>query len=396
MDHEAQRRRLAEAMERRGDWPVGSPWVRRAVEAVPRDGFAPDRLWEWDGHRWVSVERGADPERWGRVVYAGPDEAAVTQVSEGVPSSSLSCQAVVADMLDCLVLEPGRRVLELGTGTGWNAALLARRAGPGRVTSVEVDPGLAAAARERLGAAGVRVAVRVGDGVAGWAPGAPYDRVIATYAVERVPWAWVAQTRPGGRIVTPWGHLGHVALTVAPGGRSAVGRVQGLARFMPARGTGRTPDFRQVRGDGPAEDERPLCRDPGPLRDDPHLRFALRVALPRLRITTGTDADGVSAWLHDGTSWATLSALGPGRTVAHQGGPRRLADDLERAWDDWLAHGRPELYEYGMTVEPDRQYLWCRDPVTGPRWRTADREAIGPRPPGVSPVRGQGRRASRG
>ncbi|MFJ6213889.1 methyltransferase domain-containing protein [Streptomyces sp. NPDC092296] len=369
MDVDILRRRLADAMERRGDWPADSPWVRLAVEALPRDRFAPDLLWQWDGHRWVSVERGADPERWARVLFAGPDEAAVTQVCEGLPSSSLSCPAVVADMLDSLILAPGHRVLELGTGNGWNAALLARRAGPGRVTSVEVDPALATAARRRLAATGAGVAVEVGDGAAGWAAGAPYDRVVATYAVERVPWAWVAQTRPGGRIVTPWGHLGHVALTVAPDGRSATGWVQGLAQFMPARGTGRPlPDFRTVRGDGPAQAERPLHRDLGPLRDDAHLRFALRVALPRLRITT----DGESAWLHDGTSWATLSALGPGRTVAHQGGPRRLADDLERAWDTWLSHGSPKLYDYGMTVEPTHQYLWCHDPTTGPRWPTPD------------------------
>ncbi|MFC4032125.1 methyltransferase domain-containing protein [Streptomyces polygonati] len=220
------RRRLAEAMERRGDWPSRSPWIREAVDALPRDRFAPDRLWHWDGRAYVPVDRSTDPRRWADEVYAGPDEGSVTQVTEGLPSSSLSGEAVVVDMLDSLLVEPGHRVLELGAGTGRNAALLSMRAGPGRVTSVEVDRQLAARARERLRAADIAVDVQVGDGAEGWPEGAPYDRVLATYAVERVPWAWVAQTRPGGRIVTPWGRLGHVALTVAEDGRSATGWVR--------------------------------------------------------------------------------------------------------------------------------------------------------------------------
>ncbi|MER6142455.1 methyltransferase domain-containing protein [Streptomyces sparsogenes] len=151
-------------------------------------------------------------------------------------------------MLDSLLVEPGDRVLELGAGTGWNAALPAERAGPGRVVSVEVDAELAAAAAGRLKAAGADVAVEVGDGAAGWPPGAPYDRLISTYAVSTVPWAWVEQTRPGGRIVTPWGRMGHVALTVADDGRSATGWMQGLALFMPARGA--SPTGWSTRGTG--------------------------------------------------------------------------------------------------------------------------------------------------
>jgi protein-L-isoaspartate O-methyltransferase len=365
-----QRERLASAMERRGAWPSRSPWIRQAISAVPRHEFAPARLWHWDGHAYFPVDRETDTGRWAAEVYGSPAEAAVTQLTDGLPSSSLSCQGVVVDMLDSLLLEPGHRVLELGTGSGWNAALLAHRAGPGQVTSIEVDRALAVQARERLEAAGVVVDVQVGDGAGGWAAGAPFDRVISTYAVEDVPWAWVAQTRPGGRIVTPWGRLGHVALTVAADGGSAGGWFQGLAQFMPARGTGTASrGFAQVRGSGPAEDERPVVRDIAPLRDDLNLLFALRVALPDLRITTATDADGVNAWLHDdATSWASLSARAGGRITAYQGGPRRLADELERAWDAWEAEGSPALYDYGMTVTPGSQYVWARDAATGPRW----------------------------
>lgn len=349
------RRQLEIAMERRGDWPVRAPWVREAVDAVLRDRFAPERVWCWDGYVYVPVDRAVDPERWAEEVYGDPDAAAVTQVIDGLPSSSLSCEAVVVDMLDSLLLEPGHRVLELGTGTGRNAALLGWRAGDGRVTSVEVDPELADRARGRLREVGVDVRVEVADG-RDVAPGAvPYDRVISTFAVEEVPWSWVARTRPGGRIVTPWGRLGHVALTVAEDGLSATGWMQGLAQFMPARGAGRARvSYQQVRAaaGGPVGAVRPVGRRLEPLRDDVHLRFALRVALPDVHITTAEDDDGLNAWLHDGSSWAALS------TVVHQGGPRRLADELDRAWDRWLGDGSPALYDYGMTVEPHRQYVW--------------------------------------
>ncbi len=361
-------------MEQRGDWPERSPWIRQAVDALPRHMFAPDRLWDWDGHAYVPIDRGTDPGRWAGLVYGSPDQAAVTQVTDGLPSSSLSCQAVVVDMLDSLLLEPGHAVLELGAGTGWNAALSARQAGAGRVVSVETDPELAAAARGRLDAADAGARVVVADGNAGWPQGAPYDRLIATYAVDRVPWAWVDQIRSGGRLVFPWGRLGHVALTVAEDGQSATGWVQGLAQFMSGRGTDPGRDWQRVRDTGMAEGEHAIGHDLAPLREDVHLQFALRVQLPDVQISTAEDADGVNAWLHDGrSSWAMLSATGDGKAVAYQGGPRRLADEVEQAWDWWLSVGAPELYDWGMTVEPGRQRVWCREPVTGPRWPTAGR-----------------------
>jgi len=365
------RARLADEMQRRGQWPGRAPWIRAAVEAVPRDVFAPDRVWRWDGVGYAAVDRAVGGDAWVALVYAGPDDAVVTQVTGGVPTSSLSCQGVVVDMLDSLLLEPGHRVLELGTGTGWNATLLAGRAGPGAVVSVEVDPDLADAARKRIAGLGVDVAVEVGDGAAGWAVGAPWDRVISTYAVERVPWAWVAQTRPGGRVVTPWGRLGHVALTVAEDGRSASGWIQGLATFMPARSTPAERAWVDVRGEEPALHERAVGRDLAALCDDADLVFALRVALPDVRVRATRDADGVNAWIHDGTaSWAAYTATAGVGTTLFQGGPRRLGDEVETAWDAWTANAAPGLYDHGITVTRDAQYVWAHHPDTGPRWTT--------------------------
>ncbi|MGK5549253.1 methyltransferase domain-containing protein [Streptomyces sp. URMC 127] len=348
-------------MERIHGWPEGSPWIRQAAAALPRDRFAPDRLWQWDGHAYRPVNRETDPGQWAELIYGDPYEAAVTQVINGRATSSLSCESVVADMLGCLDLLPGHHVLELGTGTGRNAALVAHRAGPGRVVSIETDPDLAEQARQRLKKTRADVHVVVGDGTGGWPPGAPFDRVISTYAVETVPWAWVEQTRPGGRIVTPWGHLGLVALTVAEEGDAASGHVQGLAQFMPARGSGGGPsgDFSRVRAGREPEHERHARLGLSPLHTDWHLRFALRVLLPDVHIASSTDRDGTNVWLNDSaSSWAAFYAQDDGTVLVCEGGPRRLAAELEQAWNWWTTAGEPGLYEWGMTVTRERQWMW--------------------------------------
>ncbi|AWN24832.1 protein-L-isoaspartate O-methyltransferase [Streptomyces sp. NEAU-S7GS2] len=369
--------RLEHAMEDRGLWPADSPWVRPAMESFPRHLFAPDRLWTWNGHAYVPVDRATDPAAWAELVYGGPADSTITQVTDGLPTSSLSCEDVVADMLDSLMLEPGQPTLELGAATGRNARLLAERAGPGRVTTVEYDPQLAAAATANLAATGDGVNVITGDGALG-APGAgPVLRVISTYAVDEVPWAWVEQTLPGGRIVSPWGRLGHVALTVAPDGKSATGWVQGLATFMPARGTDQGLTWEQVRQAQLRPEEGPFARDLGVLHQDASVLFALRVIAPDIRIRTAAADGTVTVLLHDGrTSWAWVTSSDGGSTVAQQGGPRRLAAELESAWSEWERADAPGLYDFGMTRTAHEQYIWAHNAETGPRWSTTDDRSL--------------------
>lgn len=362
------RRQLAEAMETQGRWPADSPWVRRAIlDTVPRHQFAPDHLWMWNGHdAYVPVDRNRDQDAWTDLVYAGPEASAIIQILDGLPSSSLSCVAVVADMLDSLILEPGQRILEVGTGAGWNAGLLASRAGAGLVTSVEVDADLAAAAGRRLATAGLDVAVHAGDGNAGWPAGAPYDGAIATYAVDEIPWAWIEQTRPGGRIVFPWGRLGHVALTVADDGKSATGWVQGLGMFMPSRGIDQGREHHVIRGDGPADRAVHVERGLRAL-DDVHLVFALRVSHPDIRIATEDTKEGLTVRLHDGvSSWATAVIDQAGTTAAYEGGPRQLLAEVDAGRRHWQERGSPELWDFGMTVTPERQCVWSGAADVGP------------------------------
>ncbi len=134
------------------------------------------------------------------------DDAIVTKRdADGQPISSSSQPAIMAIMLDQLTLAPGQRVLEIGAGTGYNAALIRHIVGPsGTVVSVDIDADVADRAREHLAAAGYPdVTVVAADGAEGYPPGAPYDRVIATVGVSDLAPAWLHQAAPGARIVVP-------------------------------------------------------------------------------------------------------------------------------------------------------------------------------------------------
>ncbi len=106
-------------------------------------------------------------------------------------------------MLDLLHLQPGERVLEVGTGLGYQAAVMAEIGAS--VWSVEVVEEFAGAARLRLGTLGYDVTVRVGDGSRGWSEHAPFDAILVTAAAAEPPRPLIDQLRPGGRMVIPLG-----------------------------------------------------------------------------------------------------------------------------------------------------------------------------------------------
>jgi len=136
-------------------------------------------------------------------VYA--DQSIVTrQDAFGQATSSSTAPSIMAAMIEGLAIEPGMNVLEIGTGTGYNAAILRRLVGPrGRVTSIEVDPDVAKDAERALRRARCDVSVVVGDGRKGFASRAPYDRILVAAAALDVPRAWLEQLVPDGRIVFP-------------------------------------------------------------------------------------------------------------------------------------------------------------------------------------------------
>jgi protein-L-isoaspartate(D-aspartate) O-methyltransferase len=202
---------------------VRTPAVEAAMRSVPRHVFLPG----------VSLRR----------AYAN-DVTATKHDADGVPISAASQPSIVSTMLDQLAVEPGMRILEIGAGTGYNAALLARLTGPGgEVVTVDVDEDITAGAAASLAAAGAgNVTVVRGDGALGCARLAPYDRVIATVGVWDLPLAWRDQLTPGGRIVVPLRLRGAVTRSIAferpPGdgdGRTLCGASGEMCGFMPLR-----------------------------------------------------------------------------------------------------------------------------------------------------------------
>ena len=179
------RRRLVRDLARRG--AIRTDGVRAAFLAVPRETFLPA----------FAAREGLE------AVYR--DDAIPTKFDDaGFAISSSSQPAIMAEMLEQLSLEPGMRVLEIGAGTGYNAALLAELVGPrGSVTTIDVDPEIARNARAALrhGKHGVRVVVA--DGRDGFAQRAPYDRVIVTASSDTVPHAWFDQLTDGGLLEVP-------------------------------------------------------------------------------------------------------------------------------------------------------------------------------------------------
>jgi protein-L-isoaspartate(D-aspartate) O-methyltransferase len=161
-----------------------SAHVEAAMRAVARHRFVPD----------APVEQ----------AYA--NVAVITKrAPDGTDLSCASLPSLVAAMLDNLDVQPGHRILEIGAGTGYNAALLAHLTGPTRqVTTIDIDPQVTGQARRALDATGYgSVEVITRDGALGAPEHAPYDRVIVTVGAWDIPTTWWEQLVPGGRLVVP-------------------------------------------------------------------------------------------------------------------------------------------------------------------------------------------------
>lgn len=197
--------------------------VKAALEAVPREHFLPAHL-----HRQAY---GNHP----------------LPIGEG---QTISQPYIVALMSQCLRLTPQSRVLEIGTGSGYQAAVLAHLAA--EVYSVETVASLGALARERLAALGLdNVHTRVGNGCLGWPEAAPFDAIMITAASAQVPGALLEQLAPEGRLIAPVG--GAFSQELALYHKDAAGRLDSRTllpvMFVPLVGTP------PADGTGPAADD---------------------------------------------------------------------------------------------------------------------------------------------
>lgn len=176
--------KLAEELTAAG-WLRSQAW-RDALARTPRHHFAP-KFELPDGYGGGGYD-GSDRthrEAWLRSVY-DMDATLLTRFDEHqAATSSCSAPSVVIAMLEALDVADGDTVLEIGTGTGWNSALLATRLGSASVTSVDNQEGLVSEARQRLAALGLEPTLVAADGLSGYPPRVPYDRIIGTCAVVR-------------------------------------------------------------------------------------------------------------------------------------------------------------------------------------------------------------------
>jgi protein-L-isoaspartate(D-aspartate) O-methyltransferase len=360
---------------------LSDPW-QEAFAALSRHQFIPDTIWDESTGELIPLRRADNPDRWLDAAYAL--DAVVTQVDDGHPTgpddrgryitSSASRPDVMALMLAALDAQPGMRVLETGTGTGYHAALLAHRLGAQNVTSVEIDPALAEHARSALATTGYPVTVITGDGAQGYPPHAPYDRIIATTAVHRVPYPWVAQTRPGGRILTPWASHYHngalVCLTVQADG-TATGRIVGNVAFM---------ELREQRFRASIDDEK--CDEttarhshttvaPSSVAGDYDASLAIGMKVPHcapIYVSAQHYPDHCARlWFADPLtqSWANLLHQPNTSTYpVHQSGPRNLWDEIQAAYYWWLAAGRPGPQRWRITVTPEAQQITLAETST--------------------------------
>ncbi len=175
------RQALANQLKHQG--LIHTPPVEEAFRMVPRHVFVPHE----------------------DIASAYSDRHIVTRWQNELPISSCSQPSITAIMLELLDLQPGQRVLEIGAGTGYAAALMAHIVGKsGQVVTIDLDEDIVDDARKHLEAAGINnVRVICTDGGLGWNEQALYDRVILTVGASDIAPAWYEQLRPGGRLVLP-------------------------------------------------------------------------------------------------------------------------------------------------------------------------------------------------
>lgn len=227
----------------------GALWSRSliaAFRATPRHRFL-DRVFHFQRrrNRWREVvTRDPGPEEL-EIVYS--DRALITHLSSpgdsgsGAPISSSSQPSLMAQMLEDLQLALGLRTLEIGAGTGYNAALLAYLVGPGLVTSVDVDRNVLSEAWDHLRAFADRgVDLKHVDGRSGYPEKAPYDRIMVTAATPDLEPAWLEQLSEQGLLLAPLALAPGLAYVVCGTVRAGVfhGRLTRAAYFMALRAEG--------------------------------------------------------------------------------------------------------------------------------------------------------------
>jgi protein-L-isoaspartate(D-aspartate) O-methyltransferase len=354
----------------RRDGAPMSAALAAAFAAVPREAFVAEGFQRRNG-TWA---RPGDRD-FLTAVYT--DDVLVTKVDGRIPVSSSSQPSLMAIMLDALDVRPGARVLEIGAGTGYNAALLASLGAT--VISVDVQEDVAARARtalDRAGISGVRVVH--GDGYAG-APGYRFDRVVVTVGVAGLSPQWLAQLEPDGWVIAPVEHAGtHPVLAAhGPADGPVTARVVCPSGFMSAAGPliaahPRSHPAPAVAGTltGFAAAAGPRWKRPLDSLSYRDLWYAAGVWHRRATHAAMPGHEQSCLVLLDDDRTGGAAILADGSVLA--GGPdaERFAADAADVLDRWADAGRPAMQAWTVTLErggrPDA-------PIWAPAHWTLDR-----------------------
>lgn len=344
-----------------------APGFVNAFCAVDRGEFVPEyflpdpnppSIWPIE---WRKFSR-SDGETWAEHVYS-PSTALVTKFgSDGMPSSSSSDPLIMMTMLKAVRPAPGERILEIGTGTGYNAALLSHLVGAGgRVASIDIDDDLCAAARTRLRGY-LNVDVTRADGRLGFPAAAPYEGIVVTANAVRLEEAWISQLTQGGRVVVNLN--GPMTSGMFAGRRAENGNVAGrfldiptvgfiplLGHRLPARfdDAAITAEREAEAADVPARFAAAL------LGDDDALAF-IQLAVPARRsvyvIEAGSRERRAIAGFRRGDEQCWIHAVEPTALAAcayHTGGGELLSDLLE-AHARWAAADSPRKSSLRLAI----------------------------------------------
>jgi protein-L-isoaspartate(D-aspartate) O-methyltransferase len=335
-----------------------TPELAAAFAGVPREAFVPDGFRRNDGG-WAHP----GDDDFLALVYR--DDALVTKVRDRLPVSSSSQPSLMALMIEALDVHAGMRVLEIGAGTGYNAAVMSSLGAT--VTSVDVQADVADRARAALDRAGVEgVTVEQGDGYAGH-PDGHFDRLIVTVGVAGLSPRWLDQLEPDGIVVAPVDHAGmHPVLTARrpatladPAGPLTATLVC-HAGFMTASGplaadhAGSFPppavarELGELTGFAPARFDPPL--EAVPYRDLWYAagvwdRRASHAAVPGVQPSClaliADDRSGAAVILPDGS--------------VRVAGASPLTDEAVTILDRWIAADRPGMHDWriGFTLTGD-------------------------------------------
>jgi protein-L-isoaspartate(D-aspartate) O-methyltransferase len=358
---------LVARLVQRGDLAEGS-WSH-IFQRVPRHVFVPAFFVPTDDGAVFRAVRQGDPG-WLDAVYTNAslvtqldstlDPCSVDGPVRGVPTSSSSAPGLMATVLEAADIRPGHRILEIGAGTGYNAAVLCERVGAANVTTIDIDPAITEQAEARLASLGYHPTVTLADGDLGLPAHAPYDRIIATCSVHDIPAAWLAQCSPGAVIVANlWRDLESFALArlTVNGDRTGTGHLlPASGAYMPTRSYHQIDplDLWQHNAKGHTGHTRPTAVR-GDILDDTD--FATYAAfqldgVSTLHVLAETGAP-TERWLLDRPgSWACWRDH-PTNPTVEQAGDRHLWDELEAAHATWTQLGRPHKAQLAVTVTPD-------------------------------------------